>query len=73
MSFKYNISEILSRFELNDRERNNLTRLFDFTTFLYDDEANLTKTFNLVKKAREKLEERIQEMFESELQEEEIE
>ncbi len=69
MSFKFNISEILSKFELTEREKNNLFRLFDFTNYLYDDEDNLTKTFNLVKNAREKLNERIQEMFESDLSE----
>ena len=67
MSFKFNISEILTRFELSERERSNLARLFDYTNFLYDDETNLTKTFNLVKDAREKLIERIREMFESDL------
>jgi hypothetical protein len=67
MSFKFNISEILTRFELTERERNNLARLFDYTNFLYDDETNLTKTFNLIKGAREKLMERISEMFESDL------
>jgi hypothetical protein len=67
MSFKFNISEILTGFELTDRECNNLARLFDYTNFLYDDETNLTKTFNLVKGAREKLMERISEMFESDL------
>ena len=63
MSVKFNISDILTRFELTERERGNLARLFDFTNFLYDDEVNLTKTFNLVKEAREKLVERIQEML----------
>lgn len=67
MSFNFKIADILKQFELNERDLNNLTRLFDFTNFLYDDEKNLTKTFNLVKNAREKLAERIQEMFESEL------
>jgi hypothetical protein len=71
MSFKFNISEILTGFELSERERSNLARLFDYTNFLYDDETNLTKTFNLVKGAREKLMERISEMFESDLFEDE--
>ena len=73
MSFKFNISEILTRFELSERERSNLARLFDYTNFLYDDETNLTKTFNLVKDAREKLMERIREMFESDLIEDALE
>jgi len=73
MSFKFNISEILTRFELSERERSNLARLFDYTNFLYDDETNLTKTFNLVKDAREKLMERIKEMFESDLIEDALE
>ena len=70
MSFKFNISDILTCFELSERERSNLARLFDYTNFLYDDETNLTKTFNLTKDAREKLMERIKEMFESDLFEE---
>ena len=69
MSFNFNITEILGKFDLNEREKNNLDRLFDFTNYLFDDEDNLTKTFNLVKKAREQLEERIEEMFESDLSE----
>ena len=73
MSLKFNISEILTRFELSERERSNLARLFDYTNFLYDDETNLTKTFNLVKDAREKLMERIKEMFESDLIEDALE
>ena len=73
MSFKFNISNILSQFELSEREKTNLVRLFDFTNYLYDDENNLTKTFNLVKSAREKLIERIQELFESDYFEEKIE
>jgi len=67
MSFKFNVSDILSQFELSEQEKNNLVRLFEFTNYLYDDEQNLTKTFNLVKNAREKLHDRIEEMFESEL------
>lgn len=71
MSFKFNISDILDDFELKEREKANLVRLFEFTNYLYDDEDNLTKTFNLVKKARVKLQERIEEMFEADLLEEE--
>lgn len=73
MSFKFNISNILNQFELSEREKTNLVRLFDYTNYLYDDENNLTKTFNLVKSAREKLIERIQELFESDFFEEKIE
>lgn len=73
MSFKFNINEILSQFDLTDREKNNLGRLFDFANYLYDDEENLTKTFNLVKGARERLIKRIEEMFELEFSEEESE
>lgn len=71
MSFKFNISDILDDFELKEREKTNLIRLFEFTNYLYDDEDNLTKTFNLIKKARVKLQERIEEMFEADLLEEE--
>ena len=67
MSLKFNISEILSQFELSEREKSNLKRLFDYTNYLYDDEENLTKIFNLVKVAKDKLNERIKEMFESDL------
>jgi len=73
LSFKFNISEILNKFELTEREKNNLVRLFEFTNYLYDDEENLTKTFNLVKDAKSKLIERLQEMFESEFKDDIIE
>ena len=68
----FEITQILSKFELNDRERNNLARLFEFTNYLYDDEKNLTKTLNLLKKAKDELIERIQEMFEAGLFENEV-
>jgi len=68
----FEITEILSKFELNDRERNNLARLFEFTNYLYDEEKNLTKTLNLLKKAKDELIERIQEMFEARLFENEV-
>ncbi len=68
----FEITEILSKFELNDREKNNLARLFEFTNYLYDDEKNLTKTLNLLKKAKDELIERIQEMFEARLFENEV-
>jgi len=71
MGINLEISEILNRFELNEREKSNLARLFDFTNYLLDDESNLTKTLNLVKKAREQLIERIQELFEGNLMEQE--
>ena len=80
MSFKFNISEILNQLgekkgeiQLSEWEIKNLVRLFEYTNYLYDDEENLTKTFNLVKKAREKLYERIEEMFEADLFEEPLE
>ena len=67
MAIKFEISEILNQFELiNDRDKKNLAQLFEFTKYLYDNEENLTKTMNLVKKARDQIIERIQEMFESE-------
>ncbi|TFG00008.1 MAG: hypothetical protein EU540_05860 [Promethearchaeota archaeon] len=68
----FEITQILSKFELNDRERNNLARLFEFTNYLYDEEKNLTKTLNLLKKAKDELIERIQEMFEARLFENEV-
>ena len=67
MAIKFEISEILNQFELiNDRDKKNLAQLFEFTKYLYDNEENLTKTMNLVKKARDQIIERIQEMFEGE-------
>jgi hypothetical protein len=69
MGVNLEISEILNRFELREQEKSNLTRLFDFTNYLLDDESNLTKTQNLVKKARDQLIERIQELFEGSLME----
>lgn len=71
MGVNLEISEILNKFKLNEREKSNLARLFDFTNYLLDDESNLTKTLNLVKKAREQLIERIQELFEGNLMEQE--
>jgi len=67
MGINFEIAEILSKFDLNDRDKRNLTQLFEFTKYLYDNEENLTKTMNLVKKAKDQIIERIQEMFEEEL------
>ncbi|TXT66889.1 MAG: hypothetical protein BAJALOKI1v1_250016 [Promethearchaeota archaeon] len=68
MKFTFNISDILNQFGLEKREKDNLISLFEFTNYLYDSEENLTKTFNLKKEAKEKLIEKIEEMFEYELQ-----
>jgi len=68
MKFTSNISDILDDFDLSEREKENLVSLFEFTNYLYDDEDNLTKLFNLRKPAREQLMTRISEMFESEIQ-----
>ena len=67
MGINFEITEILSKFDLNDRDKKNLSQLFEFTKYLYDNEENLTKTMNLVKKAKDQIIERIQEMFEGEL------
>ncbi len=67
MGINFEIVEILSKFDLNNRDKRNLTQLFEFTKYLYDNEENLTKTMNLVKKAKDQIIERIQEMFEEEL------
>ncbi len=72
MSFEIKISELLEKFDLEESEKENLIRLFEYTNFLYDDENNLTKTFNLVKKARENLRKRIKELFESNLIQEDL-
>jgi len=66
MAIRFEISEILNQFDLTERDKKNLSQLFEFTKYLYDNEENLTKTMNLVKKARDQITERIQEMFESE-------
>ena len=67
MGINFEITEILSKFDLNDRDKKNLSQLFEFTKYLYDNEENLTKTMNLVKKAKDQIIERIQEMFEEDL------
>jgi len=66
MAIRFEILEILNQFDLTERDKKNLSQLFEFTKYLYDNEENLTKTMNLVKKARDQITERIQEMFESE-------
>ncbi|MHA1239549.1 MAG: hypothetical protein ACTSQU_02035 [Promethearchaeota archaeon] len=71
MGINFEITEILSKFDLNDRDKKSLSQLFEFTKYLYDNEENLTKTMNLVKKARDQIIERIQEMFEAEILEDE--
>ena len=71
MGINFEITEILSKFDLNDRDKKNLSQLFEFTKYLYDNEENLTKTMNLVKKAKDQIIERIQEMFEEDLLENE--
>ncbi len=67
MAINFEISEILNQFELTDRDKKDLVQLFEFTKYLYDNEENLTKTMNLVKKGRDQIIERILEMFESEI------
>jgi len=66
MTINFEISEILNQFSLTDRDKKNLVQLFEFTKYLYDNEENLTKTMNLVKKGRDQIIERILEMFENE-------
>lgn len=66
MSVNLQISDKLKEEpELSRREKRNLTRLFEFTQYLFDNDANLTKTLNLTKSAKEQLIARIQETFES--------
>jgi hypothetical protein len=67
MGINFEIADLLKKFELNDRDKKNLAQLFELTKYLYDNEENLTKTMNLIKKARENIIERIEEMFEGEL------
>jgi hypothetical protein len=69
MGVNFEITEILSKFNLKDRDKKNLVNLFEFTNYLFDDEKNLTKTMNLLKKANDQILERIQEMFEGSLSE----
>lgn len=58
------IKELLLQTELSPPEQTNLVNLFEFTQYLFDNDENLTKTLNLVKKAKDQLNERIRESFE---------
>ncbi|MBD3256726.1 MAG: hypothetical protein GF383_16650, partial [Candidatus Lokiarchaeota archaeon] len=49
MSIKFEILDLLADFKLKDKDIHNLSQLFKFTQYLYDNEENLTKTLNLVK------------------------
>ena len=71
MSINFEISEILKDFDITERDKKNLSQLFEFAKYLYDNEENLTKTMNLVKKAKDQIIERIEEMFETDLHENE--
>ena len=71
VEFSLEILGLLDKKDLSEREKKNLLKLFEFTQYLLDDDNNLTKSLNLAKKAREQLEEQIQELFEGSLTREE--
>ncbi len=68
------IVNVLSEYdELNEGDIKNASQVLDFVQYLLDDDNNLTKTFNLSKEAKDKLTDRIIEVFESsELEEEDL-
>jgi len=68
------IVNVLSKYsELTEGDIKNAAQVLDFVQYLLDDDNNLTKTFNLSKEAKDKLTNRIVEVFESfELEEENI-
>ena len=68
------IVNVLSKFnDLTEGDIQNASQVLDFVQYLLDDDNNLTKTFNLSKEAKDKLTDRIIEVFESaELEEVEL-
>ena len=61
------ISEIIEQDTLikkNPELKSKVISLFDFTQYLLDDDQNLTKTGNLTSAAKSKMDERIEELFE---------
>lgn len=62
----------LKKFDLTERNIKNLLQIFEFTKYQFDNEENLTKIMNLLKKAKYPFNERIQEIFESSLSDNEI-
>jgi hypothetical protein len=72
MSGKFEIGELLNKYPLDELVKDNLARLFEFTQYLFDNDENLTKTLNLTKSAKDVLIERIQEMFEGSISEDDI-
>lgn len=60
------IVNVLQKYEnLKEADIKNASQILDFVQYLLDDDNNLTKTFNLSKEAKDKLTERIVEVFES--------
>ena len=68
------IVNVLSKHnDLTEGDIKNASQVLDFVQYLLDDDDNLTKTFNLSKEAKDKLTDRIIEVFESsELEEEDL-
>jgi hypothetical protein len=71
MTGKFELSELLKKYPVDDLVKDNIARLFEYTQYLFDNDENLTKTMNLTKTAKESLIERIEEMFEGAISEEE--
>ncbi|MHA1682415.1 MAG: hypothetical protein ACTSUE_15870 [Promethearchaeota archaeon] len=68
-NFNIDIDSLLDtgKYQISDREKRNLVRLFEFTQYLLDDETNLTKRFNLAKKGKDQLFKYVEDMFEEDL------
>lgn len=58
------VEEVLSKWEFSKGDIESASQVLDFVQYLLDDDANLTKSFNLNKAARDELMIRIIEVFE---------
>ena len=61
------VEEVLTKFEFSAGDIESASQVLDFVQYLLDDDANLTKSFNLNKAARDELMLRIIEVFEGSL------
>ena len=58
------VEEVLTKWDFSRGDIESASQVLDFVQYLLDDDANLTKSFNLNKAARDELMERIIEVFE---------
>ncbi|MGY5863180.1 MAG: hypothetical protein RTV41_01105 [Candidatus Thorarchaeota archaeon] len=58
------VEEVLTRWEFSMSDVESASQVLDFVQYLLDDDANLTKSFNLNKAAKDELMQRIIEVFE---------